>query len=367
MSHLAPLETLREAAQLPLSAWPTRYAGFRGIGVMCTYVPDEMLHAAGFTPVRLRSRGTPVRFADGHLPSYTCALCKSTLDQLLAGELGELAATVFAHTCDTMQALADLWPVSSSAAGSVLTVMQPANLGSASSRTYLLAEMTRLRGQVEQLAARPLHDQDLRASIDLYDETRRLTRTLGIHREQLHAADFFAVLDAAQAMPRSLFNPLLSALLSGLHAAPVIARGPRLFLVGALLSDPRLVELIEELGAQVAGDDLCAGSRHFLGQVGSSGDPVANLVDYYLQRAPCPSKRHPSHNAATTLLEKLQTVRADGVLFLLDKFCEPHAFEYALLQPALEQAGFPHIALETEQPPNIEGLRTRLQAFLEML
>ena len=367
MSHLAPLQTLCEAARLPLSAWPTRYAGFHGIGVLCTYVPGEMLHAAGFTPVRLRSRGTPVRLADAHLPSYACALCKSTLDQELTGELARLAGTVFAHTCDTMQALADLWQMSPCTADIVATVMQPANLGSTSSRVYLMAEMTRLRGQMEQLAARPLRDQDLRASIDLYDETRRLSQELGRYRERLHAAAYFAVLDAAQVMPRSLFNPLLSALLSGLETAPVIARGPRLFLVGAQLSDPRLLELIEELGAQVAGDDLCTGTRHFLGQVGSAGDPVGNLIDYYLQRAPCPSKRHPSHNADDVLLEKLHAARADGVLFLLEKFCEPHAFEYALLQPALDQAGVPHLALETEQTPNIEGLHTRLQAFLEML
>ena len=367
MSHLAPLEVLREAACLPLSAWPSRYAGFRGIGVMCTYVPDEILHAAGFTPVRLRVRGNPVRFSDAHLPSYTCALCKSTLDQQLAGELGALVGTVFAHTCDTMQALADLWQMNSRGADLVATVMQPANLGSASSRAYLIAEMARLRTLVEQLAARPLRDQDLRASIDLYDETRLLTQGLQTHRERLHAAAYFAVLDAAQVMPRSLFNPLLSALLSSLETAPVIGRGPRLFLAGALLSDPRLSELIEELGAQIAGDDLCSGSRHFLGHVGSGGDPVANLVDYYLQRAPCPSKRHLMHNAASVLLEKLRAARADGVLFLLDKFCEPHAFEYALLHPALEQAGVPHLALATEPAQNIEGLRTRLQAFLEML
>ena len=73
------------------------------------------------------------------------------------------------------------------------------------------------------------------------------------------------------------------------------------------------------------------------------------------------------HNAASVLLEKLRAAHSDGVLFLLDKFCEPHAFEYALLHPALEQAGVPHLALETEAAQNIEGLRTRLQAFLEML
>jgi benzoyl-CoA reductase subunit C len=55
------------------------------------------------------------------------------------------------------------------------------------------------------------------------------------------------------------------------------------------------------------------------------------------------------------------------VVFVLEKFCEPHAFDYALVAPALERAGIPHLLLEMEQTPSLEALRTRLQAFFEIL
>ena len=366
------LENLMAAARAPLSEWPARYPGRQPMGYLCSYVPEEIMHAAGLTPVRLRGTAAPIRYADAHLQSFACALCRSTLDQVLSRDLEFLAGTVFAHTCDAMQALADLWRISTPDSHFVSTVMQPSNLGSPTARAYLVAELSRFRQQLADLAGRPIGDDDLRASIVLYDETRRLVHELQGMREQLSVPGFFTVLDAAQMMPRDLFNPLLAELLAAMKEnagqAELIRRNSvRLFLVGAVLDEPRLLDLIDETGALVVGDDLCSGSRHFHGQVGSSGDPIANLADYYLERPPCPTKFCPTSDSSRSLLEQVRQTRAGGVVFTLEKFCEPHAFDYALVQPALDRAGVPHLLLEMEQTPSLEGLRTRLQAFVEML
>lgn len=372
MTESPTLRTLVKAARAPMHQWPNQYPDHRAMGYLCSYVPEEMIHAAGFVPVRLRGTTAPLRRVDAHLQSFTCALCRSTLDQVLGGDLDFLAGTVFAHTCDAMQAQADLWWMNTGAKAFVDTLMQPANLGSPSAHPYLVAELNRFRRRLAEFADRPITDEDLRAGIALYDETRQLVRRLQELRGRLRAVDFFAVLDAAQTMPREVFNPLLANLLAELqntesHRPASNATRPNLFLVGAVLDEPRLVDLIEELGARVAGDDLCSGSRHFHELVGTDGDPIANLADYYLRRPPCPTKFHPKHDPGQYLLEQLQQVNADGAIFALEKFCEPHAFDYALVHPALDQAGLPHLLLEMEQTPSLEALRTRLQAFIEIL
>ncbi|MGC9332617.1 MAG: 2-hydroxyacyl-CoA dehydratase subunit D, partial [Anaerolineae bacterium] len=215
-----------------------------------------------------------------------------------------------------------------------------------------------------------LNEDDLRASIELYDETRNLIRAFQTIRHRLSVPDFYAVLDAAQAMPREAFNPLLARLQADLEKPspqPGPALCPSLYLVGAVLDEPDLLDLIHDLGARVVGDDLCTGSRHFYGSVGTQGDPIAALADYYLQRPPCPSKYHPAHKPGDYLLQQACQAGADGVVFVIEKFCEPHAFDYALNLPALDRAGLPHLMLEMEQTPSLEALRTRLQAFVEML
>ena len=367
------LTILCDAARAPLSDWTARHPGYRPMGYLCSYVPEEMIHAAGYTPVRLRGTTAPLRQVDAHLQSYTCALCRSTFDQLLGGELGSLAGTVFSHTCDTMQAQADLWRMNTPPAHFVATVMQPANLGAPSARPYLIVELQRFSQRLASFSGQPVAVAALRASIALYDETRRLVSALQGVRGRLATTVFFSILDAAQRMPREVFNPLLGELLADLDAGP-LDTGPlqadgarRLFLVGAVLDEPRLLEIIEEMGARVVGDDLCSASRHFLDQVGAEGDPFESLADYYLRRPPCPTKYHPDHDPGRHLLEQARQVRTDGIVFVLEKFCEPHAFDYALVRHPLEEAGMPHLLLEMEQTPSIEALRTRLQAFVEMI
>ena len=367
------LTALNDAARAPLSDWTARYPDYRPMGYLCSYVPEEIIHAAGYAPVRIRGTSTPLRRVDAHLQSYTCALCRSTLDQLLGGEFGTLEGAVFSHTCDTMQAQADLWRMNAGPAHFVDTVMQPANLGAPSARPYLIAELRHFSKRLALFSGQAVTGAALQASISLYDETRRLVSALQDARDRLPVTAFFGILDAAQRMPREEFNPLLAGLIAELDAesqeprTPQTGSAPRLFLVGAVLDEPRLLEIIEEMGARVAGDDLCSASRHFLDQVGAEGDPFETLADYYLRRPPCPTKLHPAHDPGRFLLQQARQVRAEGIMFVLEKFCEPHAFDYALVRPLLEEAGMPYLLLEMEQTPSLEALRTRLQAFVEML
>ena len=394
------LAELTSLARTPLSQWPVRYPGRQAMGYLCSYVPVEIIYAAGLTPVRIRGTTTPLRRVDAHLQPFTCALCRSALDHLLCGELHFLAGTVLAHTCDTMQALADLWRIGlpssqpDSTSAGLYVVMQPTNLCSPAAYPYLVAELRRFRDRLAAFVGHPITDDDLRSSIALYNETRQLVGALQRQSDLLSANDFFAILDAAQLMPREQFNPLLAGLLATLEQSPAyqaapasLPAGPSLFLTGAVLDDPILLELIQELGARVAGDDLCSGSRHFHDWVdlspdlapaaagasrpgGREGDPIAALAAYFLRRSPCPAKLHPHHDPGPYLLEQVHAAHADGVLFVLAKFCDPHAFERALALPALDRAGVPHLLLDApgaDQSFSLEGVRTRLQAFVEIL
>jgi benzoyl-CoA reductase subunit C len=367
MDDSPALDALVDAARAPLSEWPGRYPECTAMGTLCSYVPEEIIHAAGLTPVRIRGTAAPLKRVDAHLQSFTCALCRSTLDQALGDELGFLIGTVFAHTCDAMQALSDLWRMNSEPSHFVDTVMQPTNLGTPAARPYLIAELNRFRANLASFAGRPMDDDDLNSSIGLYDESRRLVQAFQALRDRMSSAHFFAVLDAGQRMPRERFNTLLSELVATLQTAPAQATGPSLFLTGAVLDEARVLELIDDLGARVVGDDLCSASRHFHDHVGSGDDPIASLAEYYLRRPPCPTKFHPSHDAGDYLLESVRRDQADGVVFVLEKFCEPQAFDYALVLPALDAAGVPHLLLEMEQTPSVEALRTRLQAFVEIV
>ena len=142
---------------------------------------------------------------------------------------------------------------------------------------------------------------------------------------------------------------------------------PRLIVVGAHLDDTSLYEAISEAGGHVVDDLLDLGHLHYSGLADKDGDPLEALADSYLAQMPIAAKTHPSRRRDDALLELVRARAADGVVLAPQKFCEPHGFDYVTIKNALDRAGVPHLLVELEQAQVTGQMRTRLQAFMEML
>ncbi len=116
------------------------------------------------------------------------------------------------------------------------------------------------------------------------------------------------------------------------------------------------------------GDDLCTGSRGFYDLVESGGDPIEALATRYIERTPCPS-RLPASRRLEFILVGMRECRAEALIFVIQKFCDPHLAEHPPLSRHLKEAGIPNMIIETEHRigPSRGQIRTRVQGFLEML
>ena len=136
-----------------------------------------------------------------------------------------------------------------------------------------------------------------------------------------------------------------------------------LYLVGHAHID--LGYRLHQAGGRVVDDLLDIGRRYYNLVVAADGDPIAALADRLLSALPTPTKHHPSRRRDEYLVTQVRVRRAHGVIFCRQKFCDPHGFDYALVRPALEQAGIPNLLLELEQTRQAGRLATRIEAFFE--
>lgn len=68
------------------------------------------------------------------------------------------------------------------------------------------------------------------------------------------------------------------------------------------------------------------------------------------------------------MVKQTRASQAKGIIILVAKFCEPHMIYYPHIKDTLAAEGVPHILLEMEhEVVSLEGARTRIQAFIEML
>jgi benzoyl-CoA reductase/2-hydroxyglutaryl-CoA dehydratase subunit BcrC/BadD/HgdB len=336
------------------------------IGFLTGYVPEELFHAAGFTPVYVFATAEDRGYARAHLPGFTCWVAGSALDQALAGELDDLAGMVLAQTCDTMQGLTDLWQ-RSVAQTPLFHFGMPARLDGSVPRDFLLAELQNLREKVAAWIGRTISDDDLQTSIALYNRTRTLVRDLYGRAVALDPRESYGIVRDAFRQPKETFNAEARDRIQ--KASPLLPLSSflPLLLSGPSLADPVLFEVLAEVGARVVGDLFDLGERYFVLDAAEDGDPLEALADRLLALVPTPTK-HPSvRPRADHLLSLVEERGARGVVFARFKFCDPHGFDYARMVRALDDAGVPHLLVELEQASQAGQLRTRVEAFVEML
>jgi benzoyl-CoA reductase/2-hydroxyglutaryl-CoA dehydratase subunit BcrC/BadD/HgdB len=112
MSVKAQLDKFREVIAGPtnqhIQDWKSSGRGV--IGYFCSYVPVELIQAAGLLPVRLRGAGsTDSGPADAYLSARICTYVRHTLTLALQGQYDYLDGEIGLNTCDHVRRAFDLW------------------------------------------------------------------------------------------------------------------------------------------------------------------------------------------------------------------------------------------------------------------
>lgn len=350
--------------------WKARTGG-RVVGCFCTYVPEELLYAAGILPVRVWGSHQPQDLTEAHIFAIYCPFCRDCLAQGLGGRFGYLDGVVKARSCMHMRNAFSSWlkhvPV-----GFSYYLSMPAVPQRAGARDFLLGELEAFKGALERWTGQPLSDEALWHAVEVYNLNRRLLRQLYELRRQeqppLSGAETMAIVLASQVMDKAEHSQLLSRLLSELtRREDKPEPGIRLMLVGTENDDVELMQLIESLGGMVVADDHCSGSRYFWDLVPDGAEPLVSIATRYIERMPCPAKDIPQRQRVQHVLALARDYRVQGVIVVQQKFCEPFEYEIPPLQQALRREGIPSLVLEYDLALAAGPARSRIEAFLEMI
>ena len=343
------------------------------VGSFCSYAPEEIILAAGALPYRLFGSNESLPLADAHLQAYSCSLVRGALGEALDGRLDFLDGVVFPHTCDSIQRLSDVWRMNVGAKFHTDVVL-PVKLNTQSAREYMYDVLKKFRKSLGTEFGHEISDADLKTAIELMNGIRLLWAKLydirAANPEAISGSDLHAAIKAAMVMDRDDLFESLNQLVQSLDSqAPQSAfNHKRIILSGGVCSMPDVYRLIEEAGGAVVGDDLCTGSRYFTGQIDTKAEPIKAIGQRYLKRAICPAKHSGLTQRADNLVEMVKKTKADGVIFIILKFCDPHLFDYPYLKESLDGAGISSLFFEIEEQTSSEGqLKTRCEAFIEML
>jgi benzoyl-CoA reductase/2-hydroxyglutaryl-CoA dehydratase subunit BcrC/BadD/HgdB len=269
-----------------------------------------------------------------------------------------------------MRRLYDVWRYN--LGGEFIHMLDLPRINSVEAAAYFRECLQKLTAEIETHFRVKITNATLAGAINSLGISRSLLRGLyRVNRDKglpLSAVQLRTVVRAGEVLEVDVFNGLLERLLDELgESAADDHQSPRILITGSIMDNPQILELIEQGGARVVGDDLCTGTRLFWDTFESAGDPLTDMSHHYLGRTPCPRMKD-APKRFDHVLRMVDEFQVDGVIFYTLKFCDPFLFDVPLLKERLVERGLRTLWLDGDYTPGTLGrVRTRIEAFIEML
>lgn len=356
--------------------------GKKIIGYICSFVPLEMITAAGCVPFRVRGDiREPITKGDTLMETIVCPFIRSCFDLSLKGRYEFLSGMVIPHGCDSMVRGYSAWNYSLD-----LPYFHFVNIPSVvkeSSLEFFHAELKAYQTSLEKFIGGPITEDALSEAVTLHNRNRTKVRALYEFRKAnppiLSGTELAKTLIAAASLPIEESNGLLDEMLAEMESrnGSPFKPGPRILIDGPCLDNMEVMKIIEDLGGHVVADTLCNGTRDNWPRVNENKEPVAAIADRYLAGINCP-KTYRENKAGTfegdikarfgDIGYFARTYKVDGAVLYTYKFCDPFGFEVPARKAYYESIQVPLLYLEDLYSAGTIGqLKTRIQAFLEMM
>ncbi len=358
--------------------WKAAEAGRKVVGFMPVYVPRELIHAAGMLPLGILGGGDSLEVihGDAYYQSYICRIPRSTIELGITGRLDFVDGMLFPFVCDVIRNLSGLWKIMFPNVYSHF-FDTPQNYRADVGGIYYQHELEELKSDFETLAGRKISDDDLRASIAVYNENRKLVEEIYSFRSQkpwqAPASEVYLLMRAGMILPVEEHTQLLRDYLAAAQREdrPMLDK-TRIVIEGSFCEQPplNLIKSIEMAGCYVVDDDYMLVNRWFTGSVPTEGNPLANLATTFIERSVETSCKYVDleENKGQFLVDKVKRRQAEGVIFAAASFCDPALLDRPMLQHRLAENNIPYIAFKyAENSGQMQPIREQAGTFADSI
>jgi benzoyl-CoA reductase subunit C len=358
--------------------WKAAAPGRKAIGYMPVYVPLEIIHAAGMLPVGILGGGDQLEViqGDAYYQSYICRIPRSTIELGLTGRLDCLDGMLFPSICDVIRNLSGMWQILFKEKY-VRYFDVPQNYEDEVGGRYYVHELEVLRDDLGKLRGRPITDDEINASIAVYNENRAAIRDLYAYRSrepwQAPTSEVYLLLRAGMVLPPEEHTVLVRDYLAAAAATPRPKRdNARVVVNGSFCEQPplALIKSIEMSGCYVVDDDFMLVTRWLLDDVPADRNPLEELSKAFLHRSASTAAKYDAkrEDKGKFLLKQVKTRGAEGVVFAAPSFCDPALLERPMLQDVLAKHGIPYTAFKyAENTGQMAPIREQAGTFADSI
>lgn len=352
--------------------------GGKIVGIYCSFVPTELIMAAGAVAVSLCATSEePISAAEEYLPSNLCPLIKASYGFGLTDTCPYFYFSDFIvgeTTCDGKKKMFEL----------LNDIKETYVMQLPSSRDEIALnmweqEMYKFWRKLEDFYGITITEEDVKKAIlkknaerDLILEYLELSKLnpspisgyeLGT---KLDALSFIPDMDERCRQIRQRIDEVKADWEQNYKGK--VSRKPRILITGCPNGGVRdkTIKILEELGADVVAFDTCNSNREKIEKVDTSLPVAQALAKKYLN-INC-SVMSPNENRLKFITDMVDEYEVDGVLEIILQACHTFSIESYNVKKAVVAKGIPYLKMETDYSKADAGqINTRLEAFLETI
>jgi len=358
--------------------WKDAEPGRHVIGYMPVYVPREIIHAAGMLPLGVLGGGEnlEVIHGDAYYQSYICRIPRSTIELAITKRLDFVDGMLFPSVCDVIRNLSGMWKLMyPNLYARYFDV--PQNFDSGTGGTYYTQELRELVEGLEGISGRKITDDDLRRSIAIYNENRKLVQSVYDFRAKTPwkapSWEVYLLMRAGMVLPVEEHSQLIEEYLAAVENEDrPMKDNCRVILQGSFCEQPplNLIKSIELSGCYIVDDDYMLVTRWLLKDVPTDGDPLTNLSEAFIKYSgETASKYEPDGSRkGKYLIDAVRNRVAEGVIFAAPSFCDPALLDRPMLAKALNNANIPNISFKyAENSGQMQPIREQAGTFADTI
>lgn len=351
------------------------------IGTYCVMIPDEIIHALGYTPLRMcAGHQIPALLGDEMIPRDACPLVKASagfqaLKTLPMYNQCELA--IMPMTCEAKRKSVEIL----SKHLPIITMpipMSKSNDAFEDTVSMLIGLVKTLEIQTGQkMTSKKLKQACLDVNA-AQKQAYQLQQKLYAENPQINGSEIMYAINSFiytnpvdwEVSARMLVEEINE---RELNPKKPKRQKPRVFIAGSPISFPnfKVPLMIEELGAQIVGDESCLSGRLLYDPVVpldfSKTSVIRALAARYIAACTCPVFDNVEDRLAS-LQTRLDESGAEGIIYHVLRGCVPYDFELAAVENWAEEQGVPLLRVETDfSTEDVEQIKIRFEAFVEMI
>ncbi len=354
--------------------------GAKVVGMFCSFVPVELVYAAGALPVGLCSfTEEPIPAAETHLPKNLCPLIKASYGFALTDTCPYFYFSdlvVGETTCDGKKKMFELMNEIKDT-----YVMQLPHSRDAAALAFWKGQIIAFKEKLESYFGITITEEQIRDAIRRKNHERQVMKAyLELGKldpapmsgyemgTRIDAGSFSFDLDQRCKAVEQRTAEIVAEWEANCKGKP--SERPRLLVTGCPNAGVRekVIRAVEEMGADIVAFDTCNGIRDKVELVDESNPDVYEALAIKYLNINC-SVMSPNESRREYVKQMIDDYHVDGVIEIVLQSCHTYDVEaHFIKRMVTQEKGLPYLNIETDYSQSDKGqINTRLAAFLETI